>query len=90
MPDNHRLRLTLVLRVPDSKGAVETMSVSKMFDASEIDAQRAWTMEVRARWPMAEIVMKDGPQGRALMQILDDMRCAHDNLEHECPVCANV
>jgi hypothetical protein len=89
MPNSHPLRLTLVLRVPDSEGVVETVTESRTFEASDVEAQRAWVMEVRSRWPSAEFVIEDKPQWRELMQILDEMRCPHENVAHECPICAD-
>jgi hypothetical protein len=47
-------------------------------------------MEVRSGWPGAEIVMEHRLSGSALMQIVGDLRCAHENLAHECPACAQM
>jgi hypothetical protein len=27
--------------------------------------------------------------GRALLQLIDELRCVHENILHECPLCAH-
>jgi hypothetical protein len=90
MADHRQLQFTLELHVQDVEGVVRTVSESRTFEAGDLDAQRAWIREVRLGWPRADIANEHGPTRTASMQILDDMRCPHDNLAHECPLCATA
>ena len=90
MANNQQLRLTLRLNVGDGEDFMDTVTGSTKFADGDLDAQRAWSQAVRSRWPGVEIVMEHRLSGSASMQILGDLRCAHENLVHECPSCAQM
>jgi hypothetical protein len=66
MGNNQELRLMIELHVTDCEGVEETATVSRTFEPHDLDAQRAWGRDVRARWPRADIVMVHGLPGRTL------------------------
>jgi hypothetical protein len=90
MAENRHLQLTLELQARDREGVIGAVTESKTFETGDVEAQRAWLREVQFRWSRAQIVNEHSQTGTALMQVVDEMRCAHENLAHECPLCADM